>query len=360
MSNEEGYIYKIKEMPPGISIFLVFFLILEIYYYFIDYFVYGLYNHYGYTIESLGNVLYLLITLFIFTVVLISLYLIILGFINRENWARKFAIVYIIWAMLWPLWALIIAKRPAFNITLLIIYLLSIVYLMTSYVIEYFKKVEVFVYMGYTLYSKEVTLVNGKTLTIYFFSKHEPHSGTPCPMPEGYEVGINERSNMPYLRKAGKPEQYKYGKYKLYTRKVELKNGRIVTIYFFSIKKPHSGTPCPLPDGYAVRTSDRSNLPYLIKKEHLNKKKNKKESKTKTEKETSKKPSNVIYVVSSPQPGQVKGDWAVRSHGKIYSHHRKKETAIKEAKKIARKKDATVMIQKTDGTFSEGIKPKKK
>jgi len=77
-------------------------------------------------------------------------------------------------------------------------------------------------------------------------------------------------------------------------------------------------------------------------------------------KKTDRKPSNVIYVVSSPQPGQVTGDWAVRSHGKIFSHHRKKEKAIKEARKIARKKDATVMVQNTDGTFSEGFKPRTK
>ncbi len=72
------------------------------------------------------------------------------------------------------------------------------------------------------------------------------------------------------------------------------------------------------------------------------------------------KPSNVIYVVSKPQPGQKKGDWAVRSHGKIYSHHRLKKSAIKEARKIAIKKDATVMVQKTDGTFSDGFKPRSK
>jgi len=360
MNKEGDYIYKVKDMPLGISLFLIFFLVLEVYYYFIDYFIYGLFYHYGYTLDSLGNGLYLLITLFIFAVVLISLYLIILGFINREKWARKLAIVYIIWAALWPIWALLIGKRPAFNITLLIIYILSIIYLMSSYVIEYFKKAEIFVYMGYTLYCKEVTLVNGKTLTIYFFSKHEPHSGTPCPMPEGYEVGINERSNMPYLQKAGKPESYTYGKYKLYTKKVELKNGRIVIIYFFSTKKPKSGTPCPLPEGYAVRTSDRSDLPYLVKEENLNKKPKKKVAIKNDKDKNTKKPANVIYVVSSPQPGQVKGDWAVRSRGKIYSHHRKKETAIKEARKVARKRDSTVMIQKTDGTFSEGFKPKKK
>ncbi len=72
------------------------------------------------------------------------------------------------------------------------------------------------------------------------------------------------------------------------------------------------------------------------------------------------KPSNVIYVVSKPQPGQVRGDWAVRSHGKIYSYHRKKDRAIEEARKIARDRDATVMIQNTDGTFSDGFKPRPK
>jgi hypothetical protein len=80
---------------------------------------------------------------------------------------------------------------------------------------------------------------------------------------------------------------------------------------------------------------------------------------SKKEKRT-RKPSNVIYVVSKPQPGQVRGDWAVRSHGKIYSYHRKKERAIEEARKIARDRDATVMVQNTDGTFSEGFKPRSK
>ena len=79
----------------------------------------------------------------------------------------------------------------------------------------------------------------------------------------------------------------------------------------------------------------------------------------KTEKKP-RKPSNVIYVVSKPQPGQVRGDWAVRSHGKIYSHHRLKESAIKQARNIARERNATVLIQNTDGTFSEGFKPRPK
>ena len=71
-----------------------------------------------------------------------------------------------------------------------------------------------------------------------------------------------------------------------------------------------------------------------------------------------KKPSNVIYVVSRPQPGQVRGDWAVRGHGKIYSHHRTKEKAIQNARIIARERSATVMVQRTNGTFSKGFKPR--
>jgi hypothetical protein len=95
-----------------------------------------------------------------------------------------------------------------------------------------------------------------------------------------------------------------------------------------------------------------------IQGEELNKKVDSIISKIKDKK--SKKPSNVIYVVSKPQPGQVKGDWAVRSHGKIYSHHRKKEIAIKKARIIARERNATVLIQNIDGTFSEGFKPRMK
>lgn len=75
-------------------------------------------------------------------------------------------------------------------------------------------------------------------------------------------------------------------------------------------------------------------------------------------KSASRTPSNVIYVVNRPQPGQVQGDWAVRGHGKIYSQHRTKENAIDAARKIAREKNATVMVQNTDGTFSEGFKPR--
>jgi len=74
----------------------------------------------------------------------------------------------------------------------------------------------------------------------------------------------------------------------------------------------------------------------------------------------SRKPANVIYVVSKPTPGQVRGDWAVRSHGKIFSHHRTKDNAIKAARQIAEEKEATVLVQNMDGTFRSSYKPRSK
>lgn len=82
--------------------------------------------------------------------------------------------------------------------------------------------------------------------------------------------------------------------------------------------------------------------------------------KEKIENPSPRKKANVIYVVSKPQPGQVKGDWAVRSHYKIFSHHRTKQAAIKKARKIAVEKKATVLVQNVDGTFSNGFKPRAK
>jgi hypothetical protein len=178
-------------------------------------------------------------------------------------------------------------------------------------------------------------------------------------MPEGYEVGVNPYTKMPYLQKIGKikkPKIFKYDRYTLYTRTVKLKNvGREIDIFFFSPGKPKSGKPSPKPEGYEVGVNSKTKLPYLKK---INKKTINKNNKSK-EQIITKKSANVIYVVNKPQPGQVKGDWAVRTHGKIFSHHRKQQNAIKAAKIIAKKRNATVLVQSTSGAFREGFKPKK-
>jgi len=60
---------------------------------------------------------------------------------------------------------------------------------------------EVYKHGDYTLYTKEVILRGGRKQRIYFFSKKEVQDATPSPLPEGYEVGINKRTGLPYLRK---------------------------------------------------------------------------------------------------------------------------------------------------------------
>lgn len=59
-----------------------------------------------------------------------------------------------------------------------------------------------FKYDGYTLYTRMVTLKGGREQRIYYFSKRTPKSGEPCDKPEGYVVGQNKKTGLPYLKKA--------------------------------------------------------------------------------------------------------------------------------------------------------------
>jgi len=52
----------------------------------------------------------------------------------------------------------------------------------------------------YTLYTKEVILRGNRKQKIYFFSKKKPENAMPIPLPEGYEVKVNEKG-LPFLKK---------------------------------------------------------------------------------------------------------------------------------------------------------------
>ena len=62
-----------------------------------------------------------------------------------------------------------------------------------------------FEYEGYVLYRREVELKGGRRQAIYFFTKkgNTPKSGEPSEKPDGYEVGKNPRTGLPYLKKSG-------------------------------------------------------------------------------------------------------------------------------------------------------------
>jgi hypothetical protein len=53
----------------------------------------------------------------------------------------------------------------------------------------------------YTLHARRVKLKGGHEQTIYFFSKRQPKSGDAVDLPEGYDVAVNKRTGLPYLRK---------------------------------------------------------------------------------------------------------------------------------------------------------------
>ena len=56
-------------------------------------------------------------------------------------------------------------------------------------------------FKGYRLYQKEIDLGNNKKRVIHFFSKDEPEESIPSALPSNYEVKINKKTGVPYIRK---------------------------------------------------------------------------------------------------------------------------------------------------------------
>jgi hypothetical protein len=54
----------------------------------------------------------------------------------------------------------------------------------------------------YTLHTFNATLRGGRKQRLFFFAKNKPKKGTPCAKPEGYSVGKNKRTGLPYLKKS--------------------------------------------------------------------------------------------------------------------------------------------------------------
>jgi hypothetical protein len=220
--------------------------------------------------------------------VLISLILIFFGYKNKVNWMRKFTLFYLLWCIIWSLWGIFINNNILLHSILILFYFICFYYFTTEDIKKYFHIF--FKYGKYILYTRIVELKSGKKLPIFFFSSHQPKSGYPTNMPNGYIIKENPKSHMPYLKKRNtgkKPEQ----------KKIELK---------------------------------------------------------KTKK------YDVIYVVNRLQPGSNRGNWAVKSKNRLFSSHLTKKAALKNAKLIAKKKEIRVLVQNTNGRFSYSFNPNKK
>jgi hypothetical protein len=54
----------------------------------------------------------------------------------------------------------------------------------------------------YYLHGKEVTLRNGRKQRIFYFSRQEKQGESMNSVPQGYKVGENQRTGLPFLSKA--------------------------------------------------------------------------------------------------------------------------------------------------------------
>ncbi|MBS3777818.1 MAG: hypothetical protein KGY50_00830 [Candidatus Thermoplasmatota archaeon] len=61
-----------------------------------------------------------------------------------------------------------------------------------------------FQYNDYTLYQKTIIINDEDKRTIHFFAKKPPETGKPAELPEDYEVKINRKTGVPYIRKKHK------------------------------------------------------------------------------------------------------------------------------------------------------------
>jgi hypothetical protein len=61
--------------------------------------------------------------------------------------------------------------------------------------------VDVCSYNGYTLYKQITSKLSGKNTTIHFFSKEKPLGSIPAQLPEGYQIVVNKKTGIPYLKK---------------------------------------------------------------------------------------------------------------------------------------------------------------
>jgi hypothetical protein len=53
----------------------------------------------------------------------------------------------------------------------------------------------------YSLYKKEIKTKSGKKRIVRFFSKAEPDEGKPIELPKGYQVKLNKKTGLPYLKR---------------------------------------------------------------------------------------------------------------------------------------------------------------
>jgi hypothetical protein len=190
-----------KERSIGILLFIGIIIVLDCVYFF--YLGYSFLYVDGYLQSFLSISPSSLIMWIDVILTLPSLFIIPIGFMKRKNWARLYAVMLLSWS---AFGAILMTGEKLIRYLFFVMYMVLLVYLLMSSVKRYFivqpsERVAEYQYGIYTLYSKLVQLKNGKKQVIYFFSKRDTKSGAPSIFPEGFSVEVSTRSGLPYLKK---------------------------------------------------------------------------------------------------------------------------------------------------------------
>jgi hypothetical protein len=198
-----------KKFPIGILLFITFIIVLDVAY--LSYLAYYLMFIDSYLTTFLSFSLLSIVMWIDILLTTLSLVIIPYGFTSRKNGARIYAVVFLSWSAFGAIAYIVMTGEKTIRFLLFVIYVLFVIYLLQSSVKNYFGKISMaiipfeilkkFEYGSYTLYSKMVRLKNGKLQIIYFFSIRKPKSGTPIAFPYGFEVKVSKRSGLPYLKK---------------------------------------------------------------------------------------------------------------------------------------------------------------
>jgi hypothetical protein len=198
-----------KEFPIGIVLFIIFIIVLDAVYLF--YLTTSLMLANGDLTTFLSVSLSSIVMWIDVFLTVLSLIIISYGFIKRKNWARLYAFVFLSWSIFRTIVYISTTGEKIIGFLLLVLFVTSMMYLLSSPVKRYFGKITMaivpseivkeYTYGLYTLYTELVHLKNGKNQIIYFFSKRKPKSGTPTTLPDGYQVEVSKRSGLPYLKK---------------------------------------------------------------------------------------------------------------------------------------------------------------
>ena len=198
-----------KEFPIGILLFILIIIVLDVV--FLFYLTYYLMFIDGYLTTFFSFSIISIVMWINVLLAALSLIIIPYGFIKRKNWARYYAIVFLSWSAFGAIWYIFITGQKIIGFLFFGLFVLFDIYILMSSVKRYFKKssitivpseiIKEYKYGNYTLYSKLVRLKNGKIQIIYFFSKKKPKSGTPALLPVGFKVEMSKRSGLPYLKK---------------------------------------------------------------------------------------------------------------------------------------------------------------